>query len=233
MCVACSVGYGAVSVVTLATTPGVMPQGALQPSDVSSFTTSVKEMSPPTIKTPKWLIKKRQERAAAAQTRPTSEVIQYTVGTKGDIRSSLQEFSALANDTLNDSKGWSQLGVTFRQVQSGGSFHLILSEASQVPSYSPACSAEWSCRVGASVIINDDRWSGGTTAWNNAGGGLRDYRHMVINHEVGHWLGHGHRSCAGAGQAAPVMQQQSIDLQGCRFNPWPLQSELTSSTLGI
>jgi hypothetical protein len=49
---------------------------------------------------------------------------------------------------------------------------------------------------------------------------------MVINHEVGHFIGFGHASCGGAGQPAPVMQQQSISLQGCKFNPWPTASEL-------
>ena len=55
---------------------------------------------------------------------------------------------------------------------------------------------------------------------------MRDYRHMVVNHEMGHWLGSGHQYCGGIGQPAPVMQQQSIDLQGCAFNPWPLDWEL-------
>ena len=87
--------------------------------------------------------------------------------------------------------------------------------------------------MGKSVIINDNRWSGATVAWNNAGGDIRNYRHMVINHEVGHWLGHGHLSCSGANNPAAVMQQQSIDLQGCAFNPWPLDSELWSTTLGV
>jgi hypothetical protein len=49
---------------------------------------------------------------------------------------------------------------------------------------------------------------------------------MEINHETGHWLGLGHSNCAGPGQAAPVMQQQSIDMQGCRINSWPLPWEL-------
>src|SRR5690606_13850699 len=100
----------------------------------------------------------------------------------------------------------------------------------QVPSFAPgACSAEWSCRVGVSVIINDDRWQYATDAWNGAGGDIRGYRHMVINHEVGHWLGHGHASCPSSGAYAPIMLQQSIDLQGCKFNPWPLSSELWTS----
>jgi hypothetical protein len=100
-------------------------------------------------------------------------------------------------------------------------------------SFSSGCGTEYSCRAGRYVIINQDRWLGATPSWNNAGGSLRDYRHMVINHETGHWLGHDHANCAGAGQPAQVMQQQSIDLQGCSFNPWPTASELWSSQLGI
>lgn len=155
----------------------------------------------------------------------------YTVSKNGTINSDLNEFATLANATLNDSRGWSQLNVRFQQVQSGGMFNLILSQASLLPTYSSGCSADWSCRAGNNVIINDDRWAGATSAWNNGGGSLRDYRHMVVNHEVGHWLGHDHEYCGGAGQLAPLMQQQSIDLQGCKFNPWPLASELWSSRL--
>ena len=55
---------------------------------------------------------------------------------------------------------------------------------------------------------------------------------MVINHEVGHWLGHGHETCATKGGPAAVMQQQSIDLEGCRFNPWPLESEIVATGKG-
>lgn len=163
----------------------------------------------------------------------TGRVVTYSVTTKGGVTASLAEFKQQANQTLNDSRGWSRLGVSFSEVASGGEFTLILSVASELPSFSSGCSVEYSCNVGRNVIINQDRWLGATSSWNAAGGSIRDYRHMVVNHETGHWLGHGHRNCGGAGQPAPVMQQQSIDLQGCAFNPWPLGGELSSSKLGI
>jgi hypothetical protein len=157
----------------------------------------------------------------------------YTVISKGNLTASLSEFKSQVSQTLHHQRGWAQLGINFKEVSSGGEFTLVLSEASQVPTFSPGCDSQYSCRVGSFVIINETRWLNATTSWNNAGGSLRDYRHMVINHEVGHWLGHGHYNCGGAGQKAPVMQQQSIDLQGCKFNPWPLSSELHAARYGI
>lgn len=163
-----------------------------------------------------------------------ARTVTYVVETRGSITASLDEFKQQANDTLNDTRGWSRLGVTFKEVDSGGDFTLVLSQASQVPSFSPAgCDSEYSCNVGRYVIINQDRWLGATQSWNNGGGSLRDYRHMVVNHELGHWLGQGHTVCDGPGQPAAVMQQQSMDLQGCTFNPWPLKKELYAPKLGI
>ena len=75
------------------------------------------------------------------------------------------------------------------------------------------------------MVINFTRWQETSPAWRASGGSLENYRHMVINHETGHWFGFDHSSCPGSGQAAPVMQQQSIDLQGCTFNPWPTERE--------
>lgn len=159
--------------------------------------------------------------------------VTYDVTTRGSITADLQTFKTLAQQTYDDQRGWRRLGVSFSQVASGGNFTLVLASADQLPIFSSSCSSDYSCRVGRYVIINQDRWLGATTSWNNAGGSLRDYQHMVVNHETGHWLGHGHSQCGGAGQAAPVMQQQSINLQGCHFNPWPLNSELRSPALGL
>jgi hypothetical protein len=190
------------------------------------------DVKAPVITNPDWL--QAQINAEAASRRAAGRIVTYSVTTRGTITADLSEFSSLANQTLNDARGWAGMGISFQEVASGGSFSLVLSEASQVPSFNySVCSSDWSCSVGRYVIINQDRWLGASAAWNAAGGSLRDYRHMVVNHETGHWLGHGHLGCSGAGQMAPVMQQQSIDLQGCSFNPWPLSSELWSSTLGI
>ena len=87
----------------------------------------------------------------------------------------------------------------------------------------------WSCRVGNAVIINQTRWLHASDSWNSAGGSLDSYRHYVVNHETGHWLGFGHAFCPGAGQLAPVMQQQSKGLQGCRHNTWPVSGELSAA----
>ncbi|MEO6110196.1 MAG: DUF3152 domain-containing protein [Candidatus Saccharimonadales bacterium] len=158
----------------------------------------------------------------------TNVTIYYTVASNGSV-SDINTFATLANQTLNDAKGWSRLGAKFVKVTTGGTLHLVLAQSSLLPSYSSGCSSDWSCTVGNTVIINDDRWVGASDSWNAAGGSLRDYRNMVINHETGHWLGHGHEFCTGAGNLASVMQQQSIDLQSCKFNPWPLDSELWTS----
>ena len=50
---------------------------------------------------------------------------------------------------------------------------------------------------------------------------LAAYRTYQVNHEVGHYLGHGHVSCPGSDRAAPVMLQQSMDLGRCVPNSWP------------
>ncbi|HEX4662051.1 MAG TPA: DUF3152 domain-containing protein [Candidatus Saccharimonadales bacterium] len=172
--------------------------------------------------------------APVATPKAGGRVVTYSVETRGAISADVAQFKSQANETLNDARGWARLGVSFQEVATGGSFTLSLTEASQMTTYSAtACDTTYSCTVGRNVIINQDRWLGATPSWNQAGGNIRDYRHMVVNHETGHWLGHGHRGCTGAGQPAPVMQQQSIDLQGCVFNPWPLDSELWSTTLGI
>lgn len=156
---------------------------------------------------------------------PVRRTITYDVTTRGRISTSVAIFKRQAQETYVDARGWRAGGIAFRQVARGGDFTLVLAEASTLPSFGAECSTYWSCRVGRFVVINQDRWKFASPAWNQARAGLRNYRHLVVNHETGHWLGHGHRGCPGPGQPAPVMMQQSKGLDGCRFNPWPRPDE--------
>lgn len=159
-----------------------------------------------------------------------SHYMTYKIEFQGQLKATTDtnEFIAQVAQTLADNRGWVRAGYVFNRVQlaAQADFSLILVQAELLDTV-PGCDSNWSCRSGRNVYINENRWNGATTAWNNAGGSLRDYRHMVVNHEVGHFLGHGHFNCSDSpSDSAPVMQQQSISLQGCRFNPWPLQFEI-------
>ncbi|MCW2840251.1 MAG: hypothetical protein JWR55_1734 [Aeromicrobium sp.] len=161
------------------------------------------------------------------------KAVTYTVTTRGSVGASLATFKRQAQETYDDPRGWRANGIRFKRVSSNGDFTLVLSQASKVPSFSSACSTTYSCRVGRFVVINETRWKNATPTWNGKNGSLRDYRHMVVNHETGHWLERGHVGCGGKGQLAPVMQQQSKGLGGCKINPWPKKGELYSPRFGF
>jgi len=175
----------------------------------------------------------RAKRTKAVDHRvPLRRMVSYHVETRGKITADLATFKRLAQETYDDARGWRSAGMGFKRVAKGGAFTLVLAQASWVPRFSSVCSAEWSCRVGRFVIINQTRWLHASPAWNAAGRSLRDYRNMVVNHETGHWLGHGHLGCPGPGKLAPVMMQQSKGTDGCKLNPWPLRSELWAHPSG-
>ncbi len=209
----------------------VQPSAGLQ--DMVSLPAVVQSVKMPRIEQPDWLSKRDTTTIAASQVTSLTGIVTYSVASEGNITADRAEFRQQANATLNDVRGWSRLGVVFQEVPEGGNFTIILGQAEELPGIASICSDFYSCQSGRYVIINQDRWLGATPPWNEAGKSLRDYRHLVINHETGHWLGHRDESCEAPGGPAGVMMQQSIDLEGCSFNSWPLESEMWSSQLGV
>lgn len=151
---------------------------------------------------------------------PLRRTYNYCIKLKNVDESHRESFTTKLAETYADYRGWGLDGrIKYLPVLTDCNFTVWLSASSDVPGFSSICSTYYSCAVGSNVIINFDRWNAGSPSWS---GSLDDYQALVINHETGHWLGFGHSGCAGMGQAAPVMQQQSISLQGCIPNAWPL-----------
>lgn len=122
---------------------------------------------------------------------------------------------------LTDPRGWQPIeGVAFARTDGPAAFQLIIASPALTDRlcYPLDTIGELSCRNGDRVILNARRWA---TAVPWYAGHMDDYRAYLVNHEVGHRLGHGHVSCPGAGGPAPVMMQQSKGIGACRRNPWP------------
>ncbi|MFE3829699.1 DUF3152 domain-containing protein [Streptomyces sp. NPDC059092] len=140
-------------------------------------------------------------------------------------------FADAVQKTLNDRRSWAHNGaMAFERISSGESDFVITLA-------SPGTTAFWCAKSGLDttvdnvscdsaatdrVMINAFRWAQGAETFGVKA--MFPYRQMLINHEVGHRLGHNHVSCRTPGALAPVMQQQTktLDLDGikCRPNPW-------------
>ncbi|MDQ3733652.1 MAG: DUF3152 domain-containing protein [Actinomycetota bacterium] len=131
-------------------------------------------------------------------------------------------FAAAVEATLADPRGWGAGGqMSFQRVDGEEyDFRVSLVSPLNVESFCPGVGTGGytSCRYGERAVINLARWE---TAVPDYAGDVETYRHYVINHEVGHALGNGHEDCPGVGMLAPVMQQQTLGLDGCVKNAWP------------
>ena len=136
-------------------------------------------------------------------------------------------FAAAVESTLGDPRSWGNGGrMSFQRVgaaEAGAGefdFKVSLVSPGHMETYCPGVGTGGytSCRYADRAVINLARWA---TAVPDYQGDIATYRLYVVNHEVGHVLGHGHVNCPGPGQLAPVMVQQTLDLQGCEKNAWP------------
>ncbi len=146
-------------------------------------------------------------------------------------------FGSVVQEVLSDPRGWTARGdVSFRRVDVGAA--AIRIRLTSPTTARALCGFEIpvdvSCRIGGVVYLSAARWVRGAVAYD---GDLTGYRRYVVNHEVGHALGEGHKPCAVDGGPAPVMLQQTfgtandeiarltgtgpVDGRACRPNPWP------------
>ncbi|WP_407078286.1 DUF3152 domain-containing protein [Streptomyces sp. NPDC005435] len=162
----------------------------------------------------------------------TGQKLTYRVDVEQGLGLDGALFADAVQKTLNDDRSWSHDGArTFERVSKGKPDFVITLA-------SPGTTAVWCAKSGLDttednvscdsaaterVMINAYRWAQGSVTYGDAK--IHAYRQMLINHEVGHRLGHGHVTCQKDGELAPVMQQQTkfLDHDGihCLPNPWP------------
>ncbi|MFI1993931.1 DUF3152 domain-containing protein [Actinoplanes sp. NPDC020271] len=161
------------------------------------------------------------ETAAPAGQKGT--LLRYRIAVEKDIHGvTATEFASAATATLRDPRSWTA-GGQWRLQRVGpddrADFTIwLVTPKTRDSICEGAADGYTSCRSHDNVVINVARWAKGVPDY---GASLGVYRQYVINHEVGHRLGQAHELCPGKGDLAPVMQQQTLGLHGCRPNPWP------------
>ncbi len=152
-------------------------------------------------------------------------VFTYTVEADASLAAEMPTFVQMVEDTLgNTSNGWAaDPTYAFQRIErpADASIRIVLAPPAVVDDMCARVGLYteglYSCWDGIHTMLNSDRWFTATPEFSDLG----VYRSYLINHEVGHGLGRDHEFCAGPDAIAPVMQQQSISLQGCRENAWP------------
>lgn len=150
----------------------------------------------------------------------------YTVQVEDGIQVDRRTVAETIARILGDRRGWGGTGrLSFQRVSSGPvTFRVVLANPSTVNRMcAPLITGGiYSCGMYGRAVLNVMRWRQGAPAFH---GDMTKYRRYLVNHEVGHVLGHGHTSCHAAGARAPVMMQQTKGVAPCRANGWPLAWE--------
>jgi Protein of unknown function (DUF3152) len=138
----------------------------------------------------------------------------------------MSAFTTKIDATLGDPRSWIASGrFRLQQVPSTAPYEFTIYLATPATTNRMCLPLHvddfTSCRQGPHVVLNLARWLTSVRSYTRTEVVLDTYRAYMINHETGHQLGHGHELCPGAGKPAPVMEQQTFGLHGCRANPWP------------
>jgi len=153
-------------------------------------------------------------------------VVQYRVAVEDGVGVPVDVFATAVELILGDARSWTAGGtLRLQRVAATDPAHFTIYLASPVTSEA-MCREDWletggytNCRLkDGRVVINSARW---LTAVPDYGAPLETYQAYAVNHEVGHQLGFGHELCPEPGLPAPVMQQQTLGMDGCGANGWP------------
>lgn len=132
-------------------------------------------------------------------------------------------FAETVMATLNDPRGWGGDGsVVFSRTDDAADIRVVLASPDRVDAMCAPLTTRgvYSCGRNGHAALNFTRWSQGTEE-TPTGADLVTYREYLVNHEVGHLLGHQHVQCPAEGELAPIMQQQSVRAAPCVLNGWP------------
>ena len=208
-------------------------------SRVSAEASQAQAIEPLTLPPPPPVADPEPERARDADPFPTTKAcgeraartISFRVSVQKGLRTSPARFARGVRTLLCDPRGWTASGAVRFRYRPDGAYLISLLSAEQTERrcmnlIGLSVHARWSCAGTSEAVLNAARWFNGSPTLNLSVG---RYRALLVNHEVGHLLGHGHRGCSAVGEKAPVMMQQSKGLSGCRANPWPLASELAAT----
>jgi hypothetical protein len=151
----------------------------------------------------------------------------FLIEVEEGLRIDRRAFATTVQRILFDERGWGADGrLTFKRVDSEPvDFRIALSSPRTTDRLcAPLETAgRYSCHQDGRAVLNYKRWQLGAKAY---GRNLKGYRAYLVNHEVGHALGHAwHPSCPRPGARAPVMMQQTMGVGRCRPHAWPLPGE--------
>ncbi|WP_225799008.1 DUF3152 domain-containing protein [Streptomyces sp. NK15101] len=167
-------------------------------------------------------------RASGAPVGHGGTLRRYRVQVEDGIALSARETAAEIQRILAHPRGWAAHGRgRFQLVSENADFVIRIA----TPDTADALCArqgynthgELNCETVDGVVVNLKRWMLGSPTF---AGEPAEYRHLIINHEVGHEIGiRSHMGCPGPGRLAPAMMQQIKGLNGCRSNAFPYDEE--------
>ncbi|MGW3122520.1 DUF3152 domain-containing protein [Streptomyces sp. NPDC001107] len=154
----------------------------------------------------------------------TGTALRYRVEVEQNIDLSAASAAKEVERILADRRGWTQGGRHAFQRVSDGPTDFVVRVATP-GTVDRTCQeggldteGRYNCSVNHKVMVNLERWLLATPVYAKD---VTAYHALIINHEVGHFLGHGHVTCPGPGQPAPAMMQQIKGMHGCAPNVWP------------